>query len=430
MANVTESKDYIYVEQGCSAEGVKSNNNKEWHAALYDNGDVEVSWGRVGSTLASKVHHGAGASKYGSLCRSKETKGYTVADVISTSSVKASKVGQSELSVVAKTQIKTNSPEASKLIDLLIRENRHTIMKSTTMAYNESTGLFSTPMGLVSISTIGQARDLLGELSFYVKSKDYNHPEFMKEVCKYLRYIPQEIPRQGITTGWLFPDMDAVVKQNDILDALEASLQTAFTPVNDSSNAPVVQEKVFDAKIFVVEDGKVYDRINRKYNDTRGKHLCAHLKLAKVYEIEIAHMNREFDGHGSRVGNINEFWHGTKTSNLLSILKNGFIIPKSNSGVVNGAMFGIGAYFSDTSTKSLNYAYGYWDGSRNNLCYMLVCDVAMGKSYRPARYGESLPKPGFDSTDVKANSAGVQNHEAIVYNTNQIKPKYLCEFKG
>ena len=51
-------------------------------------------------------------------------------------------------------------------------------------------------------------------------------------------------------------------------------------------------------------------------------------------------------------------------------------------------------YFANSSTKSLNYAYGYWDGKRDNNCFMFLCDVAMGKHYT-AKYGEALPKPGY-----------------------------------
>ena len=89
----------------------------------------------------------------------------------------------------------------------------------------------------------------------------------------------------------------------------------------------------------------------------------------------------------------------------------------------------LGQSFANASTKSLNYAYGYWGGGgvRDENCFMFLADVAMGKHYVP-KYGEQLPKAGYDSTWAKKNESGVQNDELIVYNTAQICPRYLIEF--
>jgi hypothetical protein len=55
-------------------------------------------------------------------------------------------------------------------------------------------------------------------------------------------------------------------------------------------------------------------------------------------------------------------------------------------------------------------------------------EVALGKTYNPKRSNESLPKSGTNSSWVEAGTAGVLNHEAIVYDVSQINLKYLCEF--
>jgi poly [ADP-ribose] polymerase len=92
-------------------------------------------------------------------------------------------------------------------------------------------------------------------------------------------------------------------------------------------------------------------------------------------------------------------------------------------------MFGNGLYFSDQSTKSLNYAYGYWGGgSRDNNCLMFLVDVRMGKYYVPRSYNEHFPKAGHDSTFAKANKSGVYNNEMIVYTLPQANLTHLIEF--
>jgi poly [ADP-ribose] polymerase len=91
-------------------------------------------------------------------------------------------------------------------------------------------------------------------------------------------------------------------------------------------------------------------------------------------------------------------------------------------------MFGNGVYFSDQSTKSLNYSFGWWDGRREENCFMFLCDVAMGREFVPVGPNARLPVPGFDSTFAKAGKSGVLNNEMIVYKTCQIAPRYLVEF--
>jgi poly [ADP-ribose] polymerase 2/3/4 len=91
-------------------------------------------------------------------------------------------------------------------------------------------------------------------------------------------------------------------------------------------------------------------------------------------------------------------------------------------------MYGDGLYFSDQSTKALNYSHGYWGGSQDNKCFMFLADVAMGKEHLASRgFGASYPVAGYDSTFAKGGTA-VMNNEMIVYKTAQAKLKYLVEF--
>jgi poly [ADP-ribose] polymerase len=147
-----------------------------------------------------------------------------------------------------------------------------------------------------------------------------------------------------------------------------------------------------------------------------------------VYTVEIAGMMRAWEDDGAKLDNQWELWHGTKTANLLSIIKSGFLLPGATPGAVTGAMFGRGIYASDQSTKSLNYASGYWSGRRDANCFMFVIDMAMGKYFVPPHSMSNLPKPGFDSTFAKGRESGVMNNEMIVYRTSQVRPRFLVEF--
>jgi poly [ADP-ribose] polymerase len=218
-----------------------------------------------------------------------------------------------------------------------------------------------------------------------------------------------------------------VRKQNGILDSLQASLDMVLNaPENAEEARKAVVPKLFEAKLTLVEDVFEIERIRRKYRETRqNMHVCNHLDVKRVFKVELPAMAKAFEEGGKQIGGVQELWHGTRAGNLLSILKSGFVIPPSNAPHCTGRLFGNGVYFANSSTKSLNYAYGYWGGGgRDENCFMFLADVAMGKYYVP-KYGENLPKAGFDSTWAKRNESGVQNDELIVYHTKQVCPRYL-----
>ena len=125
-------------------------------------------------------------------------------------------------------------------------------------------------------------------------------------------------------------------------------------------------------------------------------HACQHLDVKTVYSVDINTVRQAFELDGAKMDNIWELWHGTRVSNLLSILKGGLVIPPASSSHVTGRMFGNGAYASDQSTKALNYAFGAWDSrAKDNNCFMFLLDMAMGNYYVPTTWGRDFPKKGL-----------------------------------
>jgi len=436
MQAVKEGK-YICADIG-------ENHNKQWEYEIFDNFTVRTSWDRVGGGMQSKDFPFPSMydaerfveKKVREKTKSGRKSGTYVEAKVLGGTVSMKTAQNHNLSEIAKKQIQTNSPETQKLVEMLIRENTHNILSATSLTYNDTTGLFSTPMGIVTSDAIADARSLLNVIADYVQRAVYADLGFQDNTNKYLNIIPTDIGRKRVTVESIWPNMDAVKKQNDILDSLETSLQIALTrPVDDGQIA--VEPKLFECSLYLEEDGRVFDRIDAFYKaGVKGMHSSSHLRIIKVYRVEITPMKVAYDEVKDKIGNIMELWHGTKTSNLLSILKSGFIIPRSDGSIhITGRMYGDGIYFSDSSTKSLNYSYGYWSGARNNHCFMFMCDVAMGKAYNPSGgWGSHYPMSGYDSTFAKGSRGysygGVINNEMIVYKTNQLNPKYLVECQG
>lgn len=432
MANIVNEVKLIMTD-------MDANNNKYWYAAVMDDGTYVQENGRVGAANPQRRTKNLGVSgaqrELDKKVAEKLGKGYEHARVLGGSqSSNAKTVSKSQLESVAVKEINHNSPEVEALIRKLSQANIHDIIQASGITYDEKNGDFRTPLGIVTKDGIDEARVILGEIAdFLVKSTSFDDSGFKKITNKYMQIIPQNVGRHqnsrfGVSD--VFPDVESVQKQNSILDALDASLQKVLTsaPTDDTAADAA---RVFSVKLHLMDDSKNFTRIEKKFLSTLNQiHSSSSLKLKRVFTVEIDHMKKAFDGRGPSVGNIKELWHGTRTSNLLSILKGGLVIPRSNAPHVCGRMFADGIYFSDQSTKSLNYSQGYWSrgSGYDNNCYMFLADVAMGKEYVPSGPSQNLPKPGYDSTFAKAGQSGVMNNEMIVYSLDQCNLTYLCEF--
>ncbi|MFN4260405.1 MAG: WGR domain-containing protein [Gemmataceae bacterium] len=429
MANIIREAKYIKSD-------VVANNNKFWYITEFDDASCVVQFGRVGGDGATKTHNFPNQPEathfFDKKCREKEgdRKGYRKLQVINgANGVSAEFVAKQKLEKVTAEQIAATSAQTQALIRYLTKVNVHNILTATTMKYDMDKGLFSTPCGIVTQDGIAAARALLKEIGDYVAAKKFRNPAYMKILNDYLMLIPQKVGRK-LDAATLYPHLDAVRQQNDILDALDASLQSVMSQPLQADEPEQTIERIFDVKLETVDSKKEIERIREKYRSTlQARHACAHLDVKTVYAVEITSMQAAWEKQGKEIGTIWELWHGTRASNLLSILKSGFVIPPSNAPHCTGRMFGNGVYFSDQSTKSLNYAFGYWGGGPvENNCFMFLVDVAMGKYYVPDGPSSSLPKKGYDSTYAQAGKSGVINNEMIVYQTCQINPRLLIEF--
>jgi len=387
-----------------------NNNNKFWNVTDNGNGTWTAVYGRVGYSGATTVYNHSSKNMAKTIA-SKIKKGYTEVKTLdggNTTTVAASNVAH-----VAKNQIQTDNgcKETARLIELLTKKNQHNILSSTT-GVNFVNGKVTTPMGMITDDTIQRARQVLSRIA--TNHKDLNL------VSDYMRLVPMNIGAGKNSRVNPFYNKSDVDKQFSLLDALEAAIAagTAKTDVG----------KVFDVQLSLVDE-KTMAYIVEKYNRTvNGVHAASTLKPVRAWEVVIADQRTDFEKDGLKVGNIRKLWHGTRTANLLSILSKGLIIPPASAAHCTGRMFGNGLYFSDQSTKSLNYSYGYWGGQREKNCFMFVADVAMGKECVPSGTTRNEPPKGYDSYFAKAGKSGVINNEMIVFRTSQVQLRWLVEF--
>jgi poly [ADP-ribose] polymerase len=414
---------------------ISANSNKVWIGFAYDSGLFETRFGRVreGANLAvNQKQFSSGAAAIAELERKhheKLRKGYRDTSVLDNHETIITNARPAELSKIAVAQIGgADDSITAELIKYLVDVNIHQITHSTSIRYDASNATFSTPLGVLTPDAVSDARNLIRQIET-ANSSGLTSSFRERLICDYYRLVPADFGVRIPSTNQLLDSADKIQKQISILDALEAALTT---------NAPTASsEKLFKTKLtkiphFTDEGKNQFRDIRVMFEKSRNSsHVSNRLKLTRIYEVEIESMKTDFDRSAKKLGNIRaDLWHGTKSSNLLSILKNGLIIPKSSSSHCTGRMFGDGIYTSLQSTKALNYATDFWNksGGNNQRTFMFLCEVALGKTYNPKSYGESLPKKGTDSSWVEAGTAGVMNQECIVYDTAQINLKYLCEF--
>jgi len=429
MQGSSETKMFILTD-------AKNNNNKFWEISIDGSGTVATRNGRVGSKGQSRVL-GNGRRLFDSKIREKERGGYKPIDLVG-APASAANINGEALVTAAEEQIGQGNPVVIGLVRELAKINRHQILAASggQMDLDLSTGVISTPVGVVTGENVARARAMLQGFEGFVSAGDFDNPAFIHPLEQYLMLVPQKV---GSRRGWhrdFIRGLEDLVKQSSLLDQLESSIEIAEQRVKDAKMAgdkPEI-EKIFDVAMRISEDGRLRNQIQDFFEKGRQRmHASRDLKMARIFEVSLGGMNREFAEDGETVGGIRQLWHGTRAHNLISILKSGLIIPKSNGSIhVTGRMFGDGLYFSDQSTKSLNYAYGYWDrGARDDRCYMFLADVAMGKSWHPNRTGSNVrPPAGYDSVFARGGQDIVHNNEMIVYRTSQAKLNYLVEFEA
>lgn len=415
---------------------IDGNNNKFWRWAISAAGVVHVENGRVGGKgqvqtpkpFASKAQ----ANRYvQSKIREKTRDGYVKFESL-TSGSSQTNMSRMALEMAASEQIRTQSPHiVSDLIKRLVEANVHAIVDSTELKYDDHTGVFQTPLGIVTQESIQKARSYLFKISKHVASEDFESEEIKSLLAQYLMLIPQKVGRK-LVVKQVIPDTEAIGKQSGLLDDLEASIAQvdALRKQQAANQGDVVDApKIFNCEINLVEDKGIVDEIDRFYRSTMQRiHDSFGMKIKQVFAIKIDHMDSAYESGGKSVGNVMRLWHGTRPGNILSILKSGFVIPKGLESHCCGHAYGLGCYFSDQSTKSLNYAIGRQHSTREKQVFMFLADVAMGKSFTPRRSDQNLHLAGHDSVFAKGGQSGVINNEMIIFKTEQSTIKFLVEF--
>lgn len=405
------------------------NHNKFYELTLHDDGRVVARFGRVGANGQTSVI-GQGEHVFDRQVEKKKRRGYQDAGITTTTSATSSGA-----LTQAGAALAAGDPLITDLVNMLIRINAHSIEVASGGKIAVSTsGSVTTPLGPVSMLNITQARDLLSTM----ERGD------LDVLDQYLMLIPQRVPAKRGWSDTFFDGFTTFADQSKLLDQLEDSVR--FSTATDTGDN---LDDVFRYRLAVVDDAKIIGKIDKDFRSTaNASHATSQSTLRRVYALTDVRRDQEVADTQQRIGNVRPMWHGSRAANVLSILATGLQVPGRGAGHVTGRMFGDGLYFSEQSSKSLNYSRGgVWSSGRDSRYFVFRADVAMGWECRPNLHGINTGSWGggsqcndvlsgkirdkhrrFDSINVKGGTCGVRNHEAIVPGPDQSKLVWLCEF--
>lgn len=432
MATLIKEVKLIFVENGIDPETGKplNNNNKYWLGKQFDDGNWSAEWGRVGCANPDSGTWPDSKKSMDSVVRSKIKKGYTEAKTIgavSASSSGGTAVKDANLHAQARQDLLKNAnPTLEKLIKRFVDANVHKITTSTQITFNSTTGLFATPLGIVTPDGLTDARDLLASLAPFVRKSKFT-AEADALLCKYLRLIPQSLGMKRFTVQTLIPDDNALQKQSDLIDALESSYQAMQTAPTPTAGSKPAASQVFKVDLDVLKDYNERKRLEKFFEGSKKRmHGYDNVHVQEIFVVNIHEMTNGYENHTKP---HQEVFHGTSQANCLSILKSGLKVSPPSTAAIAGKMFGNGIYGAINSTKSLGYTFGRWgQGGTGDAGWLFVCDFAMGKTEVVQNSQSRGASRGYDSIWAKAGYA-LHNDELIVYRNSQVKIKYLLECK-
>lgn len=437
------------------------NNNKFYSIELQKSNDNEYQifshYGRInGNTITGGVYEkrefnnleNSAKREFDKIVKSKKNGKTKVKDGIKYKeqyhevSVISSNVGSSNIrDITKKIKIKNKNifdifkkfGQLEKEILLkLEEENVHDILSETSMTYIG--GALQTPLGPLTIEHINKAESILNEIAKLINSNIID--DLMKKLNnEYLSLIPRNMGHV-IRNDKLITDTNKLLKEYDLINQMKTAIDLSVKKDNN-------EIKDFDIGFsMALAPKEIAKEIKDNFEKTRKHHNLSKYKIKNIFEIKNNKERKKYEDqvlmfkeNEKNYGKKHKFdyeeidlYHGSRNSNVLSILMNGFYVPPSNAKHVTGRMFGDGVYGADSSTKALNYSAGYWGGKSNkyNNLFCFVSRFAMGKVYETSKSLKSGVPNGYNSI-YASGGYDLVNNEYIVQKSSQTTITYLIE---
>ncbi|CAD6197649.1 unnamed protein product [Caenorhabditis auriculariae] len=346
---------------------------------------------------------------------------------------------------------KTTLPSGVKTVLMAIFDVRN--MKAAMQSFELD--LEKMPLGKLSKEQIMKAFNVLSELQNALLAEKPSREKIIDITNKFYTYIPHNF---GMREPILLDNVGILKQKTEMLDAL-LEIQYAYETVkNDKKKIPATLDPV-DAHYKELRcdmeplphDTAEFAVLKKYLKNSVGSTHVVKYELLDILKLKRHGEEEKFQW---QLGNRMLLWHGSLKMNYVGILSQGLRIAPPEAPVT-GYMFGKGVYFADMFTKSSFYCRT----NPGEEGYMLLCEVALGTCKEelhsvghsansikgfgsvkgvgresPNRLDDHAHPDGYviplgkAKIDTALNSALLYN-EYIVYNTNQIKMRYLVRLR-
>ena len=310
------------------------------------------------------------------------------------------------------------------------------------------------PLGKITVDQIKAGYSSLKKISECVEAGRTSGSDIVQACNDFYTRIPHEF---GFKTPPIIRTAQEVKKKLELLETL-SDIQVALkilSTAHDSSVNPI-DRKYDQLKIDIQPMEKKSKEFKLVEKSIKSTHASTHnlytMEVLDLFSLDKSNETAQFNN----CGNSKLLFHGSRLSNWAGILGNGLKIAPPEAPVT-GYMFGKGVYFADMSSKSANYCY---PTRSQPVGLLLMCEVALGhsnqlvnadyhadqlptgkhsvmgmgrvepSSYQTLASGLKLPMGPSKNTNVNNKNGYTLNYnEFIVYDTKQIKMKYLAKIK-
>jgi predicted DNA-binding WGR domain protein len=255
------------------------------------------------------------------------------------------------------------------------------------------------PLGKISQPQIDKAYEILDKINKNLDDPD----ELISLSSEYYTLIPYSCSRRELP-----PIINTVKLIGDNIDLLNELSQMVFGSKavtklkKDKGNLLNLYQDLHTDIIPLDKTDDMYKILVEYLINSKAPTHNVDFDVMNIFEIARDHERDAYDAYSAKLKNKTLLFHGTRVSNLCGILKNGLVVDPSKLGInvnITGKMFGLGLYFANACTKSIQYCA--YDSSDNIAC-LFVAEVALGnmlekKNASTSLTAKTLPK-GYHST--------------------------------
>ena len=366
----------------------EDNNNKYYEMRQTSDIQFESRYGRVGASPQVKYYH---ISKWYSTYNSKIKKGYK--DITPA------------ITIEKKIEMSNVNDKISELMNVLYSSSK------LQMSANYLVDISS-----VTNTQLKKAKQYLSD-AYYYSNTNKNVSDINSALLELYKVLPRKM--KNVKDYLISRVSDFSKLYNDELDLL--------------NNLVVQTEIIEDANVYsslninidICDDNDIIiinSLLNKENNCNKNK-----VSVKKAFKVTNNITDLKFNKYidNSKNKTTELVWHGSRTENWLSILKNGLII-KPAGAIHTGSAYGKGIYGSTCFDKSCNYTAG------SNI-FLSIQKFHVGNQYVykgwynnndfELNYDE-LRKRDYDSTLVLPGN-GLLNNEYVIYKEDQTTINYL-----